>query len=358
MRERFIIIGNTDVSSILLELNARRQLKGEIVAMHSSIVADHPVMSFSGVETLESLLGYGLAECTALYAGGEIDEFDLMFLKEHCKVIYDVSISYADMLAAERLGIAQVSYTRFVTVRNGIYYPVIKRLLDIIISGLGIIIASPIMLVVAFLVRVKLGSPVTFSQIRPGKNERVFFIHKFRSMSNAKDENGELLPDDVRLTKFGKVLRSTSLDELPQLFSIFSGKMSLIGPRPQSFENVYFMTARQRLRHAVTPGLTGWSQVNGRNAIPWDEKIQYDLDYVEQKITFARDAKIFFRTVAIVLLRKNITQVGSVSTESVGEFRVRTNMIGDTKYHQMRAEAREWEYRKAAEIKRGGDPHE
>ena len=341
-KQAYLVLGTGEVFSVLKDLAGQGRLR----------------ISIDGFFEDPARLPEDLSSFTVLYAGGCAGKDELASIRSRCSSLKVISLSYSDMLLARALNLEDCSYTRFVKVERGIWYPVIKRLFDMAAALCGIIITAPVMLIVAVLVRAKLGAPIVFSQIRPGRHEKIFRVYKFRSMSNAKDENGELLPDDVRLTKFGKVLRSTSLDELPQLFSIFTGKMSLIGPRPQSFENVYFMTARQRLRHAVTPGLTGWSQVNGRNAIPWDEKIQYDLDYVEQKITFARDAKIFFRTVAIVLLRKNITQVGSVSTESVGEFRVRTNMIGDMKYHQMRAEAREWEYRKAAEIKRGGDPHE
>lgn len=342
-KEHYIIIGNSETASVLLELDNAKQLNGQIVAVYSQGNSISSFRHFSNIGDLLTFLGDGLSSCIALFCGGSVEESALLFFKNRCKTTYDISAEYDDRKRGERAGIRHISYTQFVKVRRGLYYPVVKRLGDIVVSGLGILISSPIMLIVALLVRIKLGAPVTFTQARPGRHEKVFFVHKFRSMSNAKDAEGNLLPDDQRLTRFGKILRSTSLDELPQLFSIFTGKMSLIGPRPQSFENVYFMTARQRLRHIVTPGLTGWSQVNGRNAIPWDEKIQYDLDYVSRKITFGLDLRIFFRTIAMVLLRKDITQEGSVSTESVGEFLVRTGKIDSDSFEQGCKDARDWE---------------
>lgn len=329
---KFVIIGDSEVTYLLVELGRSGYLKGRIIAAQIPSDSDPGIVAFENVPAFLEMVGEDASSFTALYAGGDVEDSDLVILREKCLEIYSVCLAYEDTQKADRAGIEHISYTQFVKVRRGLYYPVIKRIGDIVVSGLGILISSPIMLIVALLVRIKLGTPVTFSQARPGRHEKVFFVHKFRSMSNAMDSEGNLLPDDQRLTRFGKILRSTSLDELPQLFSIFTGKMSLIGPRPQSFENVYFMTARQRLRHIVTPGLTGWSQVNGRNAIPWDEKIQYDLDYVSRKITFGLDLRIFFRTIAMVLLRKDITQEGSVSTESVGEFLVRTGKISRAEY--------------------------
>lgn len=187
------------------------------------------------------------------------------------------------------------------------------------------------MLITAILVRIKLGSPITFKQPRPGKNEKKIYVYKFRSMTNEKDSSGNLLPDSQRLTTFGKFLRSTSLDELPQLFSILIGDMSLIGPRPQSYENVFFMTKEQRKRHAVTPGLTGLAQINGRNAITWDKKLDYDLEYIK-KITFRNDLIIFFKTITYVLKRSDITQSGSATTETVGEFLLRTGKLTQIEY--------------------------
>lgn len=212
-----------------------------------------------------------------------------------------------------------------------IYYPVIKRLIDFTLSLIGIIVASPFMLITAILVRIKLGSPITFTQPRPGKDGKTIRVYKFRSMTNEKGPDGELLPDSVRLTKFGKILRSTSLDELPQLFSILKGDMSIIGPRPQSFENVFFMTDEQRMRQIVTPSLTGLAQVKGRNSISWDKKLQYDLDYIK-KITFIGDLKIFIETIAIVLFRKGISQEGQATTETVGQSLVSNGSISKSDY--------------------------
>lgn len=162
--------------------------------------------------------------------------------------------------------------------KRGIYARCIKRMLDILLSGLALIVLSPVLLVVAVLVRVKLGSPVIFCQMRPGRNEKIFKMYKFRSMTDARDEKGELLPDDVRLTKFGKALRATSLDELPELWNIFKGDMSIVGPRPLLVQYLPLYNERQRHRHDVRPGLTGWAQVHGRNSISWDEKFNWDVN--------------------------------------------------------------------------------
>ena len=156
-------------------------------------------------------------------------------------------------------------------------YTRLKRLMDIISSFCALVILSPVFLIVALLVRVKLGSPVIFTQKRPGLGNKIVSYHKFRSMTNAKDDDGNLLPDSVRLTKFGKILRSTSLDELPQLWDIFTGKMSLIGPRPHLVRDMLFYTDDQLRRQSVMPGLTGWAQINGRNSITWDQKLSLDL---------------------------------------------------------------------------------
>ena len=158
-------------------------------------------------------------------------------------------------------------------------------------SAAGIIVLSPVMLVTAFLVRIKLGSPVIFKQKRPGKNEKIFEMYKFRSMTNERDQDGNLLPDEVRLTEFGKTLRATSLDELPELFNILKGDMSVVGPRPQLVRDMVFMTQRQRKRHSVLPGLTGLAQVNGRNNISWEEKLKWDLQYVNH-VSFRADILI------------------------------------------------------------------
>ena len=190
---------------------------------------------------------------------------------------------------------------------NRLYRDYIKRFLDIVLSAGAIIVLSPVMAVTAVLVRVKLGSPVIFKQKRPGKDERIFEMYKFRSMTDARDENGELLPDEVRLTSFGKKLRASSLDELPELFNILKGDMSVVGPRPLSEVYLPFYTEKEHHRHDVRPGLTGLAQVNGRNNLSWEEKFAYDLQYIN-KISFSGDATILLKTVGKVLDHEGIGQ--------------------------------------------------
>ncbi|MBO5031596.1 MAG: sugar transferase [Lachnospiraceae bacterium] len=185
------------------------------------------------------------------------------------------------------------------------YPKYIKRLLDIVISLTALVLLSPILLIVAILVRVRLGSPVIFHQDRPGYHEKIFGLCKFRSMTDERDGNGNLLPDEVRLTKFGRLLRSTSLDELPELWNILKGDMSLIGPRPLLVSYLPYYTKEEQLRHTVRPGLTGWAQVNGRNHVDWDKRIALDVEYV-RNMSFVMDLKIFFLTVKKVFVRENI----------------------------------------------------
>lgn len=192
------------------------------------------------------------------------------------------------------------------------YRKYIKRLLDIVVSLCGIIVLSPVYLILAILVRMKLGTPVIFRQDRPGKDEKVFHLYKFRSMTDEKDENGNLLPDEVRLTPFGKKLRSTSLDELPELFNILKGDMSLIGPRPLLVKYLPRYNEFQRHRHDVRPGLTGLAQINGRNAITWEKRFEYDVEYVN-KLSFALDVRIFMGTVRAVLKREGISGENSAT---------------------------------------------
>lgn len=196
--------------------------------------------------------------------------------------------------------------------KQGIYEKYIKRLLDIVCSLIALIVFWWLFLVVAILVRVKLGSPVLFKQARPGKNEKIFHLYKFRTMTDERDENGNLLPDEVRLTKFGKWLRSTSLDELPEVFNILKGDMSLIGPRPLLIEYLSYYTEREKHRHDIRPGLTGLAQVNGRNFLNWDERFELDVKYVES-ITFINDMKIIFKTVKKIFKRSDI----AVETHSI-----------------------------------------
>ena len=189
--------------------------------------------------------------------------------------------------------------------KQGVYARYIKRILDVLLSGCALVVLSPVLLIVAVLVRTKLGSPVIFCQERLGKDEKIFKMYKFRAMTDARDENGELLPDEVRLTKFGRALRSTSLDELPELWNIFKGDMSIVGPRPLLVRDVAYMDAQQHRRHEVRPGLTGLAQVTGRNALDWDTKLALDVKYVDT-CSFIGDAKIFLRTIVKVFRREDI----------------------------------------------------
>lgn len=194
------------------------------------------------------------------------------------------------------------------------YARYIKRFLDLILSLLALIILMPVMIVIYILVRIKLGSPAIFKQQRPGKNEKIFTLYKFRTMTDKKDENGNLLPDEQRLTKFGKILRSTSLDELPELFNILKGDMSIVGPRPLLVEYLRLYNEEQRHRHDVRPGLTGFAQVNGRNSISWKEKFRDDIKYIEN-ISFITDIKIVFKTIIKVFKREGISQENSATME-------------------------------------------
>lgn len=197
--------------------------------------------------------------------------------------------------------------------KAGFYEKYVKRLLDIVLSGLAMLVLSPLLLVTAILVRVKLGSPVIFCQERPGRNEEIFRLHKFRSMSDARDENGELLPDEMRLTSFGRKLRALSIDELPELWDIFRGKMSIVGPRPLLVEYLPYYTEEECHRHDVRPGLTGWAQVHGRNLVSWEDRFAYDVEYVDH-ISFAMDVRIIFMTVDRVINSTGV-QVNTQNSE-------------------------------------------
>lgn len=216
-------------------------------------------------------------------------------------------------------------------VKGGIYRKYIKRPLDFILSLIAIILLSPVLLTVAILVKIYLGSPVIFKQKRPGLNEKIFTLYKFRTMTDERDENGELLPDSQRLTKFGKMLRATSLDELPELFNILKGDMSIVGPRPQLVRDMVFMTTDQRQRHSVLPGLTGWAQVNGRNDITWEEKLLLDLDYLND-ITFLRDLEVIIMTVIKVFQRDGISFKGMDTAEDFGDYLLREKKITEGEY--------------------------
>lgn len=186
------------------------------------------------------------------------------------------------------------------------YKKYIKRLLDIILSLLGLIIASPIFLIVSMLVLIFLGHPIIFKQKRPGKNEKIFTLYKFRTMTDKKDKKGNLLPDEQRLTKFGKFLRKSSLDEIPEFFNILKGDMSFIGPRPLLVEYLPYYTEEEHHRHDVRPGLTGLAQVNGRNLLSWEDKFKKDIEYVNN-VTFINDLKIVFKTIKTVFKSEGIT---------------------------------------------------
>lgn len=189
----------------------------------------------------------------------------------------------------------------------GIYEKFLKRLLDCIISLCGLIICSPILAIVAILVKVNLGTPVIFQQERPGKDEQIFKLYKFRTMTSKKNSKGELLPDTDRLTKFGRLLRATSLDELPELFNVLKGDMSLIGPRPLLVKYLPYYTEEERHRHDIRPGLTGLAQVHGRNFLNWEDRFTLDCDYVK-KITFKRDVSILLRTIWKVIEHADIME--------------------------------------------------
>ena len=220
------------------------------------------------------------------------------------------------------------------------YKKFIKRFLDLILSLMALIILMPLMLIIYILVRIKLGKPAIFKQERPGKDEKIFTLYKFRTMTEEKDENGNLLPDEQRLTKFGKMLRSTSLDELPELINIIKGDMSIVGPRPQLVRDMVFMTEIQRKRHSVRQGLTGLAQVNGRNNITWEEKINYDLNYVNN-ITLIDDIKIVFKTIIKVFKREDTETDGMQTAEDLGDYLLRNNKISKDDYTCKNKEALE-----------------
>ena len=198
--------------------------------------------------------------------------------------------------------------------KKGVYEKYIKRPQDMLCALLALIVLSPILFITAFLVRVKLGSPVIFKQERPGLNGKIFTLYKFRTMTDERDSEGNLLPDEVRLTKFGKLLRSTSLDELPELLNILFGDIAVIGPRPLLVEYLPRYNAEQRRRHEVRPGLSGLAQVNGRNAISWEDKFKYDVQYVDH-VTFLGDWKIIFQTILNVIKRDGINSETAATME-------------------------------------------
>ena len=228
--------------------------------------------------------------------------------------------------------------------REGIYQRYIKRILDILCALAALIVFGWLYIIVAILVRVKLGSPVLFTQPRPGKDEKIFKLYKFRTMTDARDEQGNLLHDDVRLTPFGRALRSTSLDELPEAFNILKGDMSVIGPRPQLVRDMVFMTPEQRQRHTVRPGLSGLAQTRGRNALSWDGKLSTDLEYI-QHVTFLGDLKIIFDTVKQVFFGEKGLEDSDVDeveiTDDFGDYLLKAGRVDKEEYERKQAEARE-----------------
>lgn len=228
----------------------------------------------------------------------------------------------------------------------GFYELYIKRLMDIVCSLAAIIVFSWLYIIVAVLVRVKLGSPVLFKQPRPGKinpktgREKIFYMYKFRSMSDERDAEGNLLPDEIRLGKFGKALRATSLDELPEAFNILKGDMSIIGPRPQLVRDMVFMTNEQRMRHTAKPGLSGLAQVNGRNDISWEEKLNWDLKYIE-KVSFLGDVKIIFQTVMKAFVKQEGITDGDMATAyDYGDWLLKEGKVSETYYEEKQREAK------------------
>lgn len=230
--------------------------------------------------------------------------------------------------------------------KKGFYERFVKRILDIFCSLLALIVFGWLYLIVALLVKIKLGSPVIFTQMRPGLidpktgQERIFKLYKFRTMTDEKDQNGNLLPDEVRLTKFGKALRATSLDELPEVFNILKGDMSIVGPRPQLVRDMVFMTKRERMRHTARPGLSGLAQVNGRNDIRWEDKLNWDLKYIE-KISFWRDVQIIFQTVMKAFIKQEgITDGDMATAEDYGDWLLKIGKISRNEYEEKQKKAK------------------
>lgn len=221
-----------------------------------------------------------------------------------------------------------------------LYKKYFKRPMDFILSLIAIIVLSPVLLITALLVRTKLGSPVIFKQKRPGLNGMIFTLCKFRTMTDERDECGNLQADEIRLTRFGKILRSTSLDELPELFNILKGNMSVIGPRPQLVKDMVFFNEEQMKRQSILPGLSGLAQVNGRNCILWEDKFKYDLKYLEN-ITFLGDWKLILRTIINVLKKNGISSEGMATAEDFGDYLLREKRISEGEYYAALERSRE-----------------
>ena len=229
---------------------------------------------------------------------------------------------------------------------RGPYERYIKRPLDLVLASCAAVVLSPVIGVTAVLVKSKIGSPVLFFQERPGRvdprtgKERIFRLYKFRSMTNARDENGDLLPDEERMTSFGRALRSTSLDELPELINIIKGDMSLIGPRPQLVRDMVFMTPEERRRHTVRPGLSGLAQVRGRNSLSWEGRLASDIEYVDN-ITFVGDLRIIVQTILKVFKREGISEEGISTSTDLGDYLLASGKVSREEYDRLQAEAKD-----------------
>ena len=221
------------------------------------------------------------------------------------------------------------------------YQKVFKRLFDFICSLAAIIVLFPLFIVLIIAGAIIMGGNPFFVQPRPGKDEKIFNLIKFRSMTSEKDSEGNLLPDEARLTKYGKFLRATSMDELPELINIFKGEMSFVGPRPQLVRDMVFMSPAQRIRHNVMPGLTGWAQVNGRNNISWEQKFKYDLEYIENGVTFINDAKIVLMTLGKVFRRADTVREGTASDIDLGDYLLRNGKITADEYNLLQMQAKQ-----------------
>ena len=226
------------------------------------------------------------------------------------------------------------------------YAKFFKRFLDFMLSLIALIVLSPILLILIVIGAIAMKGNPFFCQLRPGKKgkeskEKIFKLIKFRTMSNAKDKDGNLLPDDKRLNGYGKFLRATSLDELPELVNILVGNMSIVGPRPQLVRDMTFMTAEQRRRHDVRPGLTGWAQVNGRNNITWEQKFEYDLEYIDNMCSFVGDVKVIFKTVGKVLKKSDTVREGTVSDIDFGDWLLQEGKVDHETYDQKQKEAKD-----------------
>ena len=222
-----------------------------------------------------------------------------------------------------------------------LYRQFFKRFYDVLLSGVAIVVLSPVLLLLIVIGAIKMKGNPFFTQLRPGKNEKIFKLIKFRTMTCERDADGNLLPDEKRLTKYGKLLRSTSLDELPELFNIFIGNMSIVGPRPQLVRDMVFMSPAQRKRHTVSPGLTGLAQVMGRNNIPWEEKFRWDLTYIDEGISLLGDVKIILMTVGKVLKRADTVREGTVSDLDFGDYLLEQGAVTKEEYDNLQKEAKE-----------------